>query len=175
VSLWCARGGGSLKRRVKSQSCLRRTTQRHGAVLSSRFAGQFFAKLEMVAGTLPVQRGDDSPAFTPAFSAANRNWKVAKRIPSPSGRDENVPSGQPEIFSVNAQPWLPPAEKSIVGSSIIEGMSGIPACGKRKFRAWRHQFFMVCRRSWDLTKSSADGLRAPVAPYRELMLRPEGI
>src|SRR5258706_11791370 len=87
--------------------------QLHDTVLVLALRGEFFAKLADGADAFAAQRGDHIARFHAGFFRGRTGIDVSNENSLAIGRAEKCAKLSAEIFSVNAQPWLPPAEEHV--------------------------------------------------------------
>src|SRR5258708_11355452 len=147
--------------------------QLQGAVLVLTLRGEFFAKLADGADALAVQRGDDIPGFQAGLFRRRTGIDVANQNSFALGRTEKCAELSAEIFCVNSQPGLPPAEEHVAVPLHGRNVGNFRHAKRESPGCWRHHFHGVTA-LLGLAKSRADGLHATVAPHAELDASPCG-
>src|SRR6267154_2749159 len=168
-----ALGRGGQLNAERYRTLVAQNAQLHGTVLVLMLRGEFFAKLADGADAFAVQRGDDIARFHAGLFRGRTGIDVANENSLAIGRPEKCAKLSAEIFSVNAQPWLPSAEEHVAVPLHRRNVGNFRHAESESSGPRRHHFHGVTA-LLGLTESRADGLRASTAPHAELDAAPRG-
>src|SRR5258708_14430379 len=134
--------------------------------------GKFSAKLADSTDSLAVQRGDDITRFYAGIFRRRAGVDVANENSLAIGGAQKGAKRTAELVSVNPQPG--PAAEEHVAVPLHRRNVGNFRHAKRESSGCRRHHSHGVMALLGLAESCANGLRAPVAPHRELDAAPRG-